>query len=461
MNTTRSFSKYLSKRVIKKLFYDYLSTKNGKGIDGLTTEKFIVGLDDHIEVIIRKSKHGNYKFSRYLELLKSKGRDSKPRVISLATVRDKLVLLLIKEFLHSVFNDSVNRKLPNNYIREVKSIIGKPGSKDLYLYKADITKFYDSINHGILLMRLRKRIKSKRVLMLIDRSMKNLTVPLNYKRENYRLMINEKGVPQGLSISNILANIYMAGLDKRFNAKKRVKYLRYVDDILLLGKKPNVDKAIQELKLRLKALDLEVNKTKEDYKSGVEGLEYLGYFLNDHMVTVRKSTVERFIKSISAMFSHFKNSKHKRIERHPWLNEKLLKAIFVAEINEKITGAISEKKRYGWIFYFMEINDLGLLYKLDSIVNEFFKRLPEFNYQSPRGVKRFIRAHFEAKFNSEGGYIHNYNKYKEIDQKIEYLRIMGYLHPKKQYSVPEIEKLFLKVRKRHLDQLEVDVATMS
>ena len=58
--------------------------------------------------------------------------------------------------------------------------------------------------------------------------------------------------------------------------------------------------------------------------------------------------------------------------------------VFIEDLNEKITGALSEQKRYGWLLYFAEINDMQLLHKLDGIIRGFFRRLADFDYQPPR-----------------------------------------------------------------------------
>ncbi|WP_227667153.1 reverse transcriptase domain-containing protein [Klebsiella variicola] len=62
---------------------------------------------------------------------------------------------------------------------------------------------------------------------------------------------NEKGVPQGLSISNILASIYLQGVDNEM-LKFDVTYYRYVDDVLMYGNYDDVNSAYHSLRRRLK-----------------------------------------------------------------------------------------------------------------------------------------------------------------------------------------------------------------
>src|ERR1035441_372192 len=134
------FNKKLNKKYVLNLFNENILDGSSRGIDGLTAEKFNENIEENLKTILKKCKKGNYKFSRYLELLKSKGRESKPRLISLPTVRDKIVLLVLKEFLHEIYKDCVNHKLPNHYIRELRELLKKSNPLDDYFYKGEIER---------------------------------------------------------------------------------------------------------------------------------------------------------------------------------------------------------------------------------------------------------------------------------------------------------------------------------
>ncbi|MDQ2938695.1 MAG: hypothetical protein M3R67_14515, partial [Acidobacteriota bacterium] len=113
--------------------------------------------------------------------------------------------------------------------------------------------------------------------------------------------------------------------------------------------------------------------------------------------------------SIAAMFSAYVHNKARRLEKHKYLDGIRLAEIFVLELNERITGAISEKKRYGWIAYFNQVTDLGLLHRLDATIARFFTRMPDFGHKPPTSLRRLGRAYFEMKFDPEGGYVRNYD----------------------------------------------------
>jgi retron-type reverse transcriptase len=99
--------------------FDYVSLKKTRGIDGTTVDKFLENKQDNLDLIKQKCLKGTYKFSPYLQKLQMKGKGKAPRVISIATIRDRVVLHVIKNLLQQAFPESVNRKLPNNYVKSI------------------------------------------------------------------------------------------------------------------------------------------------------------------------------------------------------------------------------------------------------------------------------------------------------------------------------------------------------
>jgi len=90
----------------------------------------------------------------------------------------------------------------------------------------DIQNFYPIINHEILLQKLHKLIDNEDALYLVKKAIQQVAIPKG--RKNKQNEINGKGVPQGIPISNILAQIYLDDLDT-----VNLQYFRYVDDVLI------------------------------------------------------------------------------------------------------------------------------------------------------------------------------------------------------------------------------------
>lgn len=239
-------------------------------------------------------------------------------------------------------------------------------------------------------------------------------------------------------------------------------YYRYVDDILIFTKKEKISEVKMLIQEKVEALKLKLNNDKTYTKSGEEDFEYLGYRFELPKVTIRSSTIEKFIHSIAAKFSRYIHSRKKRLKelkKSKYSVEKL-KEIFISELNEKITGAINENRRYGWIFYFNAINDMSVLYMMDNIIANFFKRLDDFGKVPPPNLKKISRAFYEAKYNPMGGYIHNYNNYETVQQKITFLKERGRLNPTKKYSKEEINELYENFKQKNLSELERDDAIL-
>lgn len=156
------------------------------------------------------------------------------------------------------------------------------------------------------------------------------------------------------------------------------------------------------------------------------------------------------------MFSSYVHNKTRRLEKHKYLDEGRLAEIFLLELNERITGAISEKKRYGWIAYFNQVTDHSLLHRLDSAIAGFFSRLPDFGRKPPSGLRRLSRAYFEMRFDPEGGYVRNYDAINSRAEKLEFLIERGRIGPTEALTDEQINDRFERYRNRVLSEMHSD-----
>ena len=167
--------------------------------------------------------------------------------------------------------------------------------RNTYVLQCDISKFYPSINHNILLKIIERKIKDKDVMWLIEQIVKSLPDGHN--------------VPIGNYTSQWFGNIYMNELDTLLKQEYKVKdYIRYCDDFLIFG---NDKQKLQELAkiikdycnntLKLQLSKLTVYPTKQ-------GVDFLGYrhFPNGKLL-VRKSTVNRFKKKLKELIWKLKH----------------------------------------------------------------------------------------------------------------------------------------------------------
>jgi RNA-directed DNA polymerase len=452
------FKSLMSKDSLIETFNSVFSKSQSKGVDRLNGFQFSSRASEQLEIASRKCLDGTYRFSPYLEQLKLKGRGKEPRIVGIPCIRDRVVLNQLNKYLAQFFPKCVPKNIANSYVREISTDLVKHPFETTYICGCDIQKFYDSINRDRLEKTLSKRIKSHEALALIRHALNTPTVPKNAQRSSYSKYKVSSGIPQGLAISNILAAIYLRDVDTAMS-KFPVKYYRYVDDVLMYGNEDALLKARKSLSTRLKrrSLVLHANDSKKSHFAHLaEPFGYLGYQFKWPKITVRDSTKERLLQSIAAKFSDYTHNKSKRLEKFKYLDEKRLADIFILELNERITGAISENKRYGWIAYFSQITDLKLLHQMDAMVASLFSRLPDFDRRAPESLKKFSRAYFEMKFNPMGNYVRNYDKISSIPEKIEFLSERGRISPTETLTNVQIEDRYERYRKRVLSEMHAD-----
>ena len=458
-NIIYEVNKYFDIDFLNKIYDEKVRFSLGVGVDRINHESFIQNKDFHLRIINKKCLNGSYRFSPYRELLKLKGRDKIPRVISIATIRDKIVLSVLKEILHEIFPECVNRTLPNNYISEIKKFYETEDNNNYEILQIDIKGFYDNINQKILINILQESIQAGFVLNLIIKAIQNPTPHKQYYKSELKNLKNMKGVPQGLSISNVLANIYLNSFDDE--VKRKVKFFkRYVDDILIIDTNLSEKNCFVGLRNELQILGLDINIEKSCTDLANNSFTYLGYELKLPKVTVKKTTYEKFLNSIAAKITYYKKNRENIINNNGGTSEFFKRAV-IFDLNLKISGAIYNNKSYGWIFYFLEINDFHILYKMDANIISLLKKVIDFKENVPSKLKKLSKAYYEAKYNRTGKYIINFDSFDSIEKEKSFLIELCIISAKKEYSNKFINDQFEKVKRRKLLELESDVSSIS
>jgi len=439
----------------EKVFNDKIQKSRSKGLDKMSVEHLKRDKVNIYAHIINKCLNQKFEFTPYLELLKLKGANDFPRAISIPTLRDRFVLYALKEVLHSKFPESINKKLPNKYIYDIKDYISSfPGS---YYYKIDIEKFYDTINQDLLIDILENRKLNPIFLYLIKKAIKNPTISANTGKGDKKRFLKQEGIPQGLPISNILAQIYINNFDEEIS-KRDYLYSRYVDDIILISKEEISNYRKYKIRKALNNINLKINKGKTSYGTVKDGFVFLSYFINENNISISDKNVQIFIRRVASKFTWYKNSEFNKHRRSDWLDDDdRFKEVFIEELNEVITGSVSNKKNYGWLFYFSEMNDVQLLFRIDKIIENFFSQLKSFGYKKPKELKKLVRTYYAIKFGTNRNYLNNYDNYNTHRKKRKFLEFRGIIDPKSHKSELEIDYLFIRFRDKNLKNLEKDV----
>lgn len=436
MQAAYLWKKLFSKKHLSEHYIEKIRNKPSIGLDKVSPQKFEDSLDENIDVIIRKTGNSSYKFTRYKQLLFTKGPTKPPRAVCVPTMRDKLTESVINELMEGIYGDSCKTKLPQIVIDEI--------TNDIRLYdcyiKLDVKSFYGSINHELLLKVIKKKIRKPEIVALIENAIKTEAIAYPIKDKMPRSE-RELGIPEGLPFSNSLANIFMSDIDNKYRNNNSISYHRYVDDILILVNKQDFTDIRDSIVADIKALKLELNE-KRDEGAIASSFEYLGYSISDSIISVRRSSVLKIEQSIEELIAGMKG------KNIPYLEWKL---------NLKITGFILEEHKYGWLFFYSQITDMNLLFHLDDVVN---KLLGRYKIKGKVRVKRFVRTFHEMHLAlHETKYIPNLDEL-QMDQKKQLLsEIYGMDLAEKDDKYIEIQ--FRRIMKREIRDIEKDVQNIS
>ena len=290
-NTTELMEQLVARPNMLLAYKKVKSNKGSPGIDKISTEDLKDYLKENWEQIKEQLLRGDYQPQpvRRVEIPKPNGG---VRKLGIPTVIDRLIQQSIHQILSPIFEltFSVNSygfrpnrsaaqaiKRAKNYIREGRR----------WVIDMDLEKFFDKVNHDILMERIRRKVKDPRILTLIRRYLKAGIM------ENGIVKVNEEGTPQGGPLSPLLSNIMLTDLDKELERRGHA-FCRYADDcnIYVYSEKAGhrVLKSITqfvEKKLRLK-----VNREKSDV-----GRPWQRKFLGFSFTSLKKTTIRVHEKS--------------------------------------------------------------------------------------------------------------------------------------------------------------------
>lgn len=382
LNTPVPLKEYFQPKALKKRFSEKIEKSKVSGSDGVSAKQFKSLLNDETDIIQRKVENMTYRFSRFNEKLIIKDSKSPPRAVYIPTVRDRLVLSTLNSYLNDVFYEDFKKYslTVDKNISEIISII--ESNKYNAFIKIDVKNFFPSLDHEVLLSKIKENIQDKAIISLLKKVLNRSKLDMD----------SCSGIAQGLSISGQLAEVYLNDLDRKFKNQSKFKYFRYVDDILILCCKSDTDSINSEIKQDFENLKLILHAKKIGGKSeigilGQDKLEYLGFVFHGSKISVREKSIEKLRQKIRSEILELKNT-------NCLSNELTEKNYF--KLNLKITGFLSAKnKPYGWLFFFRRINDLTLLNHLDWFVKKTFKDC-QLEYDNKK-IKSFVKSYFKIK----------------------------------------------------------------
>ena len=261
--------------------YKRVKANEGKpGIDGMTVEEALPYLREYQKELTDRILRGKYTPSpvRRVEIPKP---DGGVRKLGIPTVIDRTIQQAIAQQLMPIYEplfiETSYGYRPNKSAKDAILKV-KEYAEQGYTYAVtlDLSKYFDTLNHELLINLLRRNVKDERVIQLIKRYLKSGVM------EKGVVMNTEEGTPQGGNLSPLLANIYLNEFDQEF-IKRGVPCIRYADDIVLLAKSKRASERILESSTKYleEKLKLTVNREKSRTVSvfAIRNFKFLGFAL--------------------------------------------------------------------------------------------------------------------------------------------------------------------------------------
>jgi len=281
---------------MRKAWKQVKANKGAAGVDGMSISEFPEFSRNHWESIRKQLMEGSYIPSpvKRVEIPKS---DGGKRSLGIPTVTDRVIQQGIAQVLTPIFDPLFSdssygfrpHRSAHDAVRKVREYI-KQGYR--VAVDIDLSKFFDTVNHDLLMQRLCRRIKDKTLLRLINRYLK-AGVKIDGQTEP-----TLKGVPQGSPLSPLLSNIVLDELDKELE-KRGHRFVRYADDLIILVKSQRAGKRVMQSIKRylLKNLKLVANEKKSKVVHSNQS-SFLGFTFKGNSIRWNDNSLAEFKRRI-------------------------------------------------------------------------------------------------------------------------------------------------------------------
>jgi len=323
------------------------------GIDGMTVKELRPYLKGHWLEIREALDQQTYKPSpvRRVEITKP---DGGVRQLGIPTVMDRLLQQAIAQVLTTLFEPRFSDhsygfrpgRSAHDAVKQAQEYVqaGYEWAVDI-----DLEKFFDRVNHDMLMARVARVVKDKRVLKLIRAYLESGVMI------NGVVMASEEGTPQGGPLSPLLSNILLDDLDKELERRGH-RFVRYADDCNIYVKTQRAGERVMEsVKAFLeKKLKLKVNPKKSKVERATK-VKILGFSFykrkGEVLIRVAARSLERFREKLRRLTKRTRSGKPEEL--------------------------IDQINRYtmGWIGYFWQANTPSVYEGLDRWIRRRLRQM--------------------------------------------------------------------------------------
>jgi RNA-directed DNA polymerase len=340
------------------------------GVDGMTVNELMPYCRKHWARIREELLSGTYipQSVRRVEIPKPGGTGT--RMLGIPTVLDRMIQQALLQVMHPIFDptfsDASYGFRPGRSTHDaVMRACGHIASGYRWVVDLDLEKFFDRINHDVLMARVARRVKDKRVLRLIRRYLQAGMM------DGGLMSPRTQGAPQGGPLSPILSNILLDELDKEMERRGH-HFVRYADDSNVYVKsKAAGERVLTSLEGFLwKRLRLRINRDKSAVARPWER-QFLGYSVTSNL----KPRLKIAPKSVKRLKSK-------------------LKPVWRRGRGRKLTRTIENLNRVtrGWVSYFRLAGVKTSFEELDTWVRRKLRAILWRQWKRPATRLKKLRA---------------------------------------------------------------------
>jgi len=330
-----------------------LRNKGAPGIDGMLVGDLKAHLKSNWPGIREQLREG-----RYIPLAVRKVEIPKPgggkRMLGIPTVQDRLIQQALHQVLSPVFEETFSNhsygfrpgRSAAQAVQQARCYI-EEGRR--WVVDADLEKFFDRVNHDILMSRVARLVKDKRILKLIRSYLQTGIM------EGGVVTARTEGTPQGGPLSPLLSNILLTDLDRELERRGH-RFCRYADDCNIYVKSKRAgDRVLASMTRFLETrLKLRVNQEKSAVDRPWKRV-FLGYTVCQRKYNVRLRVARKSVQRLKAKLKMlFRSGKGRSI---------------------RTTIACLTPKLRGWVNYFRHVGAKGIFEELDGWIRRHLRKI--------------------------------------------------------------------------------------
>ncbi|WP_300006074.1 group II intron reverse transcriptase/maturase, partial [uncultured Cedecea sp.] len=348
-----------------------VENKGAAGVDNLSVLALKPFLKQHWASIKSALMSGDY-LPRAIRKMDIPKPDGGVRTLGIPTVADRLIQQAIAQKLSVVVdptfsNSSYGFRPGRNAWQAVRQAQSYMNSGKRWVVDIDLEKFFDRVDHDILMARVARRISDIRLLKLIRRYLEAESIDSNKERVR-----RVRGMPQGGPLSPLLSNILLDELDKELERRGHA-FCRYADDCnIYVSSRKAGEHLLSDIREYLtETLGLEINEKKSAVARPWER-KFLGYSVTRHKhvrLKVADSSVGRLKDKLRSLTTGHSTASVKAV---------------ISRLSPVLRG---------WISYFRYTEVKGVLEELDSWINRKLRCLLWKQWKRPRTrAKKLMQA---------------------------------------------------------------------